>query len=472
MFGPSAWLSHLSPTFADMARTRTVFRCMSCGVGAPKWSGRCAGCGDWNTLSEELEAAEPSLVPLAASSPPTPITQLTSSDGAPVRTGIDELDRVLGGGLVPGTVTLLGGEPGVGKSTLVLQVLAARARAGATVLYVTGEESADQVRLRAERVGALHDGLLLAAETSVGNIAVHIEATSPDLVVVDSVQTLFDAQYSSAPGSVTQVRECAHRLVQIAKATATSVILVGHVTKDGQLSGPRTLEHVVDTVLSLEGDRHHDLRLLRASKHRFGATDEVGMFTVRGDGLEGLEDPSSLLLGDRTPDLPGSVVVPAMEGHRPLLVEVQSLVAPSSLAQPRRSVQGLDSGRLSLLLAVLQQRVGPDLSHHDVYAMTVGGVKVVEPATDLAACLAVVSSAADRPIPPDVVACGEVGLGGELRQVQRLERRLNEAARLGFRRAIVPHSAPLMAIPMEVERVASVRDAILLLGLLDARSAG
>ena len=231
---------------------------MSCGAGAPKWSGRCSSCGDWNTLSEELETPDAGLEPLAASSPPTPITQLTAADGAPVPTGIAELDRVLGGGFVPGSVTLLGGEPGVGKSTLVLQALAARARAGARVLYVTGEESADQVRLRAERVDALDDNLLLAAETAMGNVAVHLEAVRPELVVVDSVQTLFDARFSSAPGSVTQVRECAHRLVQIAKATGTSVLLVGHVTKDGQLSGPRVLEHVVDTVLSLDGDRHHD----------------------------------------------------------------------------------------------------------------------------------------------------------------------------------------------------------------------
>ncbi|HNB94588.1 MAG TPA: DNA repair protein RadA [Microthrixaceae bacterium] len=450
-----------------MARTRTVFRCMSCGAGAPKWSGRCSSCGDWNTLSEELETPDAGLEPLAASSPPTPITQLTAADGAPVPTGIAELDRVLGGGFVPGSVTLLGGEPGVGKSTLVLQALAARARAGARVLYVTGEESADQVRLRAERVDALDDNLLLAAETAMGNVAVHLEAVRPELVVVDSVQTLFDARFSSAPGSVTQVRECAHRLVQIAKATGTSVLLVGHVTKDGQLSGPRVLEHVVDTVLSLDGDRHHDLRILRAVKHRFGSTDEIGMFSVHGDGLASMADPSSLLLGDRTPGLPGSVVVPALEGQRPLLVEVQSLVAGSSLAQPRRSAQGLDQGRLSLLLAVLQQRLGVDLSQADVYAMTVGGVKVTEPAADLAVCLAAVSSATGAPISPGVVACGEVGLGGELRQVRRIERRLAEAARLGFTTAVVPHSTPTVAVPMEVLRVPSLRVALDTVGLLE-----
>ena len=448
-----------------MARTRTVFRCMSCGSGAPKWSGRCSVCGDWNTLSEELDIAEPTPLPLAAPTPPTPITQLRASDGAPVATGVPEFDRVLGGGLVPGSVTLLGGEPGVGKSTLVLQLLAARARAGATVLYVTGEESVDQVRLRAERLGALHDRLLLAAETALPNLLVHLEAIRPDLCVVDSIQTMHDPQYSSAPGSVTQVRECAHRLVQAAKVSGTTIVLVGHVTKDGQLSGPRVLEHVVDTVLSMEGDRHHDLRLLRSTKHRFGPTEEVGLFSVGGSGLDEVPDPSSLFLGDRRPGVPGSVVTPSVEGQRPLLVEVQSLVAPSKLPQPRRSVQGLDGGRVALLLAVLERRAAIPVSAADVYAMTVGGVRVTEPGADLAICLAVASSRCGSPVAADVVACAEVGLGGELRQVNRLDRRLAEASRLGFRMAVVPRSAPEVDAPIDVRRVATLLDAIDLLGL-------
>ncbi len=448
-----------------MARTRTVFRCMSCGSGAPKWSGRCAACGDWNTLSEELEVAEAAPLPMAPPSPPTPITQLAATDGAPVPTGIAELDRVLGGGLVPGSVTLLGGEPGVGKSTLVLQLLAARARAGATVLYVTGEESADQVRLRAERLSALDDRLLLAAETALPNVLVHLEAVRPELCVVDSVQTLHDPQFSGAPGSVTQVRECAHRMVQVAKTTGTTIVLVGHVTKDGQLSGPRVLEHVVDTVLSIEGDRHHELRLLRSVKHRFGSTEEIGMFRVAGTGLEDVPDPSSLFLGDRRPGVPGSIVTPSLEGHRPLLVEVQSLVAPSKLAQPRRSVQGLDSGRVALLLAVLDRRAAIPVSMDDVYAMTVGGVRVVEPGADLAICLSVASSRSGHHVPADVLACAEVGLGGELRQVNRLDRRLAEAARLGFTTAVVPRSAPEVDLPIEVLRVPTLPAAIDLLGL-------
>jgi DNA repair protein RadA/Sms len=438
---------------------------MSCGAGAPKWSGRCAGCGDWNTLSEELEVADPAPFPLAPPTAPTPITRLAATEGRPVPTGVSEFDRVLGGGLVPGSVTLLGGEPGVGKSTLVLQLLAARARAGATVLYVTGEESVDQVRLRAERLDALDDHLLLAAETALPNLLVHLEAIQPDLCVVDSVQTLHDPQFQSAPGSVTQVRECAHRLVQAAKTSGTTMVLVGHVTKDGQLSGPRVLEHVVDTVLSMEGDRHHALRLLRASKHRFGSTEEIGLFSVGGTGLDAVPDPSSMFLGDRRPGVPGSVVTPAVEGHRPLLVEVQSLVSASTLAQPRRSVQGLESGRVALLLAVLQQRANVAVGPMDVYAMTVGGVRVVEPGADLAICLAVASSFSGLAVPPDVVACAEVGLGGELRQVNRLDRRLSEAARMGFRTAVVPRSAPPTDVDMEVLRVPTLPAALDLLGL-------
>ena len=448
-----------------MAKTRTVFRCMSCGAEAPKWSGKCAGCGDWNTLTEELD------LPSSISSlsdppvPPVPITAVRSQDGQPVPTGIPEVDRVLGGGLVPGSVTLVGGEPGVGKSTLVLQLMGARAAAGSTVLYITGEESADQVRLRADRLGALQDNLLLAAETSLPNVIHHINEVRPEICVVDSIQTLHDPAYTSAPGSVTQVRECAHRLVQTAKTTGTTVLLVGHVTKDGQLAGPRVLEHVVDTVLSFEGDRHHALRLLRAQKHRFGSTEELGLFAMVASGLEPVPDPSGLFIGDRRPGLPGSIVTPALEGHRPLLVEVQTLVASSQLPQPRRSCQGLDSGRLALLLAVLERRAGIRIQQLDVYANAVGGVKVVEPGADLAICLALASAVAGVPIPPSMVACGEVGLGGEIRQVGRIERRVAEAARLGFTTAVVPRSAPDTDAPIDLLRVPSLAAAIELLSL-------
>ena len=448
-----------------MAKTRTVFRCMSCGAEAPKWSGKCASCGDWNTLTEELDLPSGISGLTNPPVPPVPITAVRSQDGQPVPTGIPEVDRVLGGGLVPGSVTLVGGEPGVGKSTLVLQLMGARAAAGASVLYITGEESADQVRLRADRLGALQDNLLLAAETSLPNVIHHITEVRPEICVVDSIQTLHDPAFTSAPGSVTQVRECAHRLVQTAKTTNTTVLLVGHVTKDGQLAGPRVLEHVVDTVLSFEGDRHHALRLLRAQKHRFGSTEELGLFAMVAAGLEPVPDPSGLFIGDRRPGIPGSIVTPALEGHRPLLVEVQTLVASSQLPQPRRSCQGLDSGRLALLLAVLERRAGIRIQQLDVYANAVGGVKVVEPGADLAICLALASAVAGVPIPASMVACGEVGLGGEIRQVGRIERRVAEAARLGFSTAVVPRSAPDTDANIELLRVPSLAAAIELLGL-------
>jgi DNA repair protein RadA/Sms len=444
-----------------VSRRRIVFRCTECASVAPKWSGRCASCGDWNTLVEAQVDASAPAVPLAPSVPPAPITRVRAADGAPVPTGVAEFDRVLGGGIVPGSVTLLGGEPGVGKSTLVLHLLAAVARRGDTVLYVTGEESVAQVRSRAERIGALDDRLLLAASNSLPDVLAHLESSRPALCVVDSVQTLHDPVLPSAPGSVAQVRECAHRLVVAAKSTGVPVLLVGHVTKDGQLSGPQTLAHVVDTVLSLDGDRHHDVRLLRASKHRFGSTDELGLFRSVEGGLVAVPDPSSMFLADRQAGVTGSVVCAAVDGRRPLLVEVQALVVPSSLPQPRRSVQGLDSGRVSLLLAVLQQRAGVALCKHDVYAATVGGARLVEPAADLAVCLAIVSAALDQPFAGDVAVCGEVGLGGELRQVGRLDRRLAEASRIGVGAAVVPESSPPVDAELRVHRVGTLAEALL-----------
>jgi DNA repair protein RadA/Sms len=338
--------------------------------------------------------------------------------------------------------------------------MGARAAAGATVLYVTGEESADQVRLRADRLGALSDNLMLAAETALPHVLSHLREVRPEICVIDSIQTLHDPQYSSAPGSVTQVRECAHQLVQAAKTGGTTVLLVGHVTKEGQLAGPRVLEHVVDTVLSFEGDRHHALRLLRASKHRFGSTEEIGLFAMASGGLEPVADPSGMFLGDRRPGVPGTVITAALEGHRPLLVEVQSLVAHSTLSQPRRSAQGLDSGRLSLLLAVLERHTQLPISANDVYAMAVGGVRVVEPGADLALCVALASSFIGRPVPDKLVVCGEVGLGGEVRQVGRLERRLAEASRMGFTTALVPRSAPEVDAPIALLRVPSLAAAL------------
>ena len=459
-----------------MPKLRTVYRCQECGTASPKWVGRCPGCGEWSSLVEEVEEeVRPATAAAAAKGTdadrPVPIADVDAGEWDHRPTGVAEVDRVLGGGLVPGSVTLLGGEPGIGKSTLLLQVLAAVAATGRRTLLVSGEESKQQVRLRAERLGALDPTLLLQSETVLPHVVAAIDETGADLVVVDSIQTVFDPDLGSAPGSVAQVRECAAQLVRLAKQRGTTIVLVGHVTKEGALAGPRVLEHVVDTVLSFEGDRHHALRLLRAVKHRFGSTSELGLFEMVDAGLQEVPDPSALFLGDRHAGAPGSAVVPTMEGHRPLLVEVQGLVAPSSLAIPRRSVQGVDGNRVALLLAVLERRCRLSMAGADVYVSAVGGVRVVEPGADLAIALALVSSLADYPLPHDIVACGEIGLAGEVRQVAHTERRLTEAARLGFARAVVPTSAP--DVPgLELLRVPSLDvalDAVGLVKALDAR---
>ncbi|MDQ6725431.1 MAG: DNA repair protein RadA [Actinomycetota bacterium] len=463
-----------------MARTRSTYRCMECGADFPQWTGRCAGCGAWNTMVEErlretAGRAGAGRIPGAAPSVAMPIGDVDGEGWQPRPVGIGELDRVLGGGLVAGSVTLLGGEPGIGKSTLLLQALASLARgssvrngdgsSGARCLLASAEESAQQVRLRAARLGALEPRLFLVAETELPAILDHAAAVAPDVLVVDSIQTVHDPELASAPGSVAQVRECAHRLVRAAKDRGIAVVLVGHVTKDGSLAGPRVLEHVVDTVLSFEGERHHALRLLRAVKHRFGPTSELGLFEMTDDGLVDVPDPGGLFLSDRQAQAAGSVVVPTMEGHRPLLVELQALVAKSPLATPRRSAQGLDSGRLAMIAAVLEERVGVSLVGADVYALAVGGVRVVEPAADLGLALALVSSVTGAALPTDMVACGEVGLCGELRQVGQTGRRLAEAARLGFRRAVVPASAPEPPAGITVVRAATLVEAIAAAGL-------
>ena len=448
-----------------MARARTVFRCQSCGGTAPKWAGRCPSCGEWNQLVEERDVPGPRVDPLAGGSPPVAIDEVSLEGWDPAPVGLAELDRVLGGGLVPGSVTLLGGEPGIGKSTLLLQAAAAVAGRGATVLYVTAEESTQQVRLRAERLAALRPRLLVVAEPSVPAVLAHVEATGPDLLVVDSIQTVQDPDLGSAPGSVAQVRESAARLVAAAKERGMATVLVGHVTKDGSLAGPRVLEHLVDTVLSFEGDRHHGLRLLRAVKHRFGPTTELGVLEMAGDGLRPVDDPSGLLLADRREGVPGSVVTATVEGRRPLLVEVQALTSISSSPNPRRSVQGLDTGRAAMVLAVLAERAGVPVGMADVYALAVGGVRVPEPAADLALALAVASAMTDDPLPEDLVAVGELGLGGELRQVAHADQRLREAARLGFRRAVVPFTAPEPPEGIDALRAATLADALALVGI-------
>ncbi|HZQ58898.1 MAG TPA: DNA repair protein RadA [Acidimicrobiales bacterium] len=418
-----------------MARARSTLACGECGAEALKWVGRCGGCGAWGSIRD---AGAGVAVPLATVDPGLVAARAT---------GVAELDRVLGGGLVPGSVTLLGGEPGIGKSTLLLQALASVATGGATCLLVCAEESAPQVRSRATRLGAVPDGLLVLSETSLPAIVGAIEKVRPVVCVVDSVQTIADPANASAPGGVTQVRACAAALAATAKAVGTAVVLVGHVTKEGLLAGPRVLEHVVDTVLSFEGDRHHALRLLRAVKHRFGATGEVGIFEMTDSGMVAVADPSGLFLADRV-DGPGGAVVAAVEGRRPLLAEVQALVGGNS--GPRRATQGVDASRVALLLAVLERRVGVRLGRGDVFVSVAGGARLTEPAADLGIALAVVSAATAHPVAPGTVAVAEVGLGGELRAVPHLHWRLAEAARLGFRRALV---APGPPVPADLETV-------------------
>lgn len=452
-----------------MSRNRSVFRCESCGAEEPKWAGRCGTCGEWNSLVEERRQApgvrrEP---PVSGCEPATmAITDVVLDGSATVTTGLAELDRVLGGGLLAGSVTLLGGEPGVGKSTLVLQYLAAQARAGATCTYVTGEESARQVASRARRLDALQQRITLLPDTSLHRLLDHLVTDSPTVCVVDSIQTLHDPTSGSSPGSITQVRDCAHQLAAAAKALGITMVLVGHVTKEGALAGPRVLEHVVDTVLTLDGDRHGELRILRAVKHRFGSTQEIGLLSITETGFVSVADPSELFLADRRPGIPGSVVVPALDGRRPMLVEVQALVTRTQLPQARRSAQGLDGGRLNLLLAVLARRMEIPTSGLDVYAMAVGGVKICEPGADLALCAAVTSSITNVAAAERMVLFGEVGLGGEIRRVARMEQRLGEAARHGFTTAVVPRSAPSSHPDIDVIAVPSLDAALTVAGVV------
>jgi DNA repair protein RadA/Sms len=390
---------------------------------------------------------------------PVPIDSVPAAAAFRRPTGVGELDRVLGGGLVAGGVILLGGEPGMGKSTLLLQALGRLADQGARCLLVGAEESPHQIRMRAERVGALHPGVLLGGATALDAVLAQVDELEPDVLAVDSIQAIADPEIASAPGSVSQVRDCASALVALAKRRSLPTILVGHVTKEGALAGPRLLEHVVDTVLSFDGDRHHGLRFLRAVKHRFGATSELGVLEMRGDGLADVPDASALFLADRRPETPGSVVAPVLEGTRPILVEVQALVATPDTPVPRRAASGLDASRLALLLAVLGERAGVDVARNDVYASVAGGVRVTEPGVDLAVALAVAGTRASRALAADTVVMGEIGLGGEVRQVAHAERRLVEAVRLGFRRVVGPPSMPRVS-GMHLAPVGSLADAI------------
>ncbi|HVK75689.1 MAG TPA: DNA repair protein RadA [Kofleriaceae bacterium] len=421
---------------------RAVHRCQGCGHVEPRWLGRCPACGEFGTLVEELQAGtppRPSAALVADGAAPVAATEVVELDAkARLATGIGELDRVLGGGLVPGALVLLGGDPGIGKSTLLLQLLAGIAGRRGAVLYATGEESVAQTALRARRVGAASAAMKLCAETDVDVILGHARRTPPTVLAVDSIQTVYTSELDSIPGAVGQVRECAGRLMRYAKTTGVPTIVVGHVTKDGAIAGPKTLEHLVDVVLQVEGDGASPYRLVRAHKNRFGSTQEVGVFEMRGAGLVEVPEPSALLLAERPLGAPGSVVVGSADGNRPLLVEVQALVAPAAAGIGRRTVAGVDANRVSLLLAVLAQRVGYDILGQDVFVNVAGGLRLAEPAIDLGVACALASSHRGRAIDPHTVVFGEVGLAGEVRAVQLAELRLAEAKKLGFQRCILP----------------------------------
>lgn len=427
-----------------MAKSRSVYSCSECGYETPKWLGRCPDCGSWNTLVErevmpEAKMAEKKLKRAPGNdSDALRVDQIPDEAMARRSCGIGELDRVLGGGVVDGSLILVGGDPGIGKSTLLTQVCANMARDGACVLYVSGEESARQIKMRANRLGATGAGFYVLSENDMTIVEKRMEELSPTVMIVDSIQTMYRPDMASAPGSVSQVRECASQLMRLAKVSGCSIFLVGHVTKEGSIAGPRVLEHMVDAVLYFEGDRQHQYRLLRAVKNRFGSVNELGMFEMASEGMVEVGNPSEALLSGRAHDASGCVVIAAMEGSRPLLTDVQALVATTVFGNPRRMASGVDQGRLALLLAVMEKRAGFRLYDKDVYINIAGGMSLTEPAADLALCAAVASSFRNRPIDFHCAVMGEIGLAGEVRAVAQAERRIAECSRLGFQRVLLP----------------------------------
>ncbi len=445
-----------------MAKGKSIYSCSECGATSPKWQGQCPGCGEWNTLIESV--AEKPTGHRFESLAPVPrlvnLSEIEARETERIATGIAEFDRALGGGLVAGGVVLIGGDPGIGKSTLLLQALALLS-SGCRVLYVSGEESGEQVALRARRLGLDTRSLQLMAEINLERILATLQAEQPQVAVIDSIQTLWSEQLSSAPGSVAQVRECAAQLTRLAKQAGITVILVGHVTKEGALAGPRVLEHIVDTVLYFEGDTHSSFRLVRAVKNRFGAVNELGVFAMTDKGLKGVNNPSALFLSQHGQDVAGSCVMVTQEGTRPLLVEIQALVDTSN-GNPRRLTVGLDAQRLAMLLAVLHRHAGIVCFDQDVFVNAVGGVKISEPAADLAVLMSITSSMKNKPLPGKLIVFGEVGLAGEIRPAPRGQERLREAAKLGFSRALIPEAnRPKQAIAgIEVIAVRRVEDAV------------
>ncbi|MCL5884220.1 MAG: DNA repair protein RadA [Deltaproteobacteria bacterium] len=427
-----------------MAKVKSVYVCTGCGFNSPKWLGRCPECGQWSSLVEEVEAPEPKYrVATSGEFPagkPVRLAEVTESASQRTLTGISEFDRVMGGGVVPSSATLIGGDPGIGKSTLLLQAARGLSRTGKPVLYVSGEESEAQIKMRASRLGVAGDSIYLLAETSLERVIGAASELAPPFLVLDSIQTMFTSDLPGAPGSVGQVRECAGRLVFYGKKAGIAVFLVGHVTKEGMIAGPRVLEHLVDTVLYFEGEKGHPFRILKAVKNRFGSTNEIGVFEMRASGLSEVADPSGLFLSERSPETSGTLVFPAVEGTRPLLVEIQALVSQSYLAMPRRTTLGADPSRVILLCAILEKKAGVPLYNQDVFVNVAGGVTLDETAADLPVLLAVAGSYKDLVIPPGTAAFGEVGLGGEVRAVPMAEVRLNEAAKMGYSRVILPAS--------------------------------
>ncbi|MDP2085336.1 MAG: DNA repair protein RadA [Gemmobacter sp.] len=433
-----------------MSKAASSFACTACGVSYRKWAGRCEACGAWNSIHEEAPLSQgPGAKALTTRGKTVPLTDLATEEPPPPRisSGIGEFDRVLGGGLVPASAILVGGDPGIGKSTLLLQAAASFARGGAKVAYISGEEAAAQVRLRAQRLGLTDAPVRLGTETSLRDILTTLDAERPDLAVIDSIQTMWLDTVEAAPGSVSQVRAAAHELVTFAKRRGVAIVLVGHVTKEGTIAGPRVVEHMVDTVLYFEGERGHQFRILRSVKNRFGPADEIGVFEMTGTGLAEVANPSALFLSARDAPAPGSVVFAGIEGTRPVLTEIQALVAPAPPGSPRRTVVGLDGGRLSTILAVLDARCGIPFTGLDVFLNVAGGLRVNEPAADLAVAAALLSAREDVAIPPDTVFFGEISLSGALRPVSQTENRLKEAQKLGFSQAVVPARSRLGSVP-------------------------
>jgi DNA repair protein RadA/Sms len=423
-----------------MSKAKTVFQCQSCGYSSPKWLGKCPDCGAWNSFSEERQSPKSLKSIVDGNSGPIPLSSVTGGNEKRVPVGIAELDRVLGGGLVKGAVILIGGDPGIGKSTIILQAISSIASLTGTVLYVSGEESPEQIKLRAERLSINSDRILLLPETVVEQILSVADKLKPAAIVVDSIQTVYTEELTSAPGSVGQIRESAAKMMFYAKRSGTPVFLIGHVTKEGAIAGPRVLEHLVDTVLYFEGDRGYPFRILRTVKNRFGSTNEIGVFEMTDSGLKEISNPSELFLSERPLNTSGSTVIASIEGTRPVLVELQALVSPTTFGMPRRTSMGIDFNRLNLLIAVLEKKGGIHLGGMDVFINIVGGLKIIEPAADLGIIAAIVSSFRELPLDPQTFVFGEVGLSGEVRAVAQGEARIKEAAKVGFKRAIVPAS--------------------------------